>query len=101
MKTKILIIFLLIGVNCLAQYSPVTIQTPKGSNVTAGSFTGTDWDSTRKVEIRDYWEDYYDNRITYKGEATKKYNCHSYAWNVIEGGDTVWIDQPEEEEYWD
>jgi hypothetical protein len=44
-----------------------------------------------KIILKNYWLSFYSNKISYVGEATKKYNCHAYAWHITEGGDTVWI----------
>ncbi|MDP2338360.1 MAG: hypothetical protein Q8N05_18295 [Bacteroidota bacterium] len=85
MKTIIITILALISLSSLAQYNPVTIYTPKNTLVTAGTFSGTDWTTTEKSDKKNYWLQYYGNRISYEGEATKKYNCHAYAWYVSEG----------------
>jgi hypothetical protein len=101
MKTQIIVILLTIfNIETFAQYSSTTIKTPKGTNVTAGTFTGTDFTTTEKNDIKNYWLNYYNNEISYIGEATKKYNCHAYAWHVIEAGNEVWINTPEDNRYW-
>jgi len=41
-----------------------------------------DYSSNKKRELKNYWLNRYNNRITYLGEATKKYNCHTYAWHL-------------------
>jgi hypothetical protein len=34
--------------------------------------------------------------------ASRTYNCHSYAWNKVEGGPTCWLNQdPDLHLYWD
>jgi hypothetical protein len=89
MKTKIIIILLFLSINSFAQY-PV-VKTPRGTDVTASIFTGTDFTDSMKIILKNYWLSFYSNKISYVGEATKKYNCHAYAWHITEGGDTVWI----------
>ena len=39
------------------------------------------------------------------GDATSTYNCHSYAWNMVEGGPTAWLnagdnEMPNLSNYW-
>ncbi len=77
-------------------YIPVTINTPNGSSLPdAGKFVGND------IVPGSYEYYYIINYITatYPGTTiisppTKKYNCHGYAWNMTEGGDTAWINSP-------
>jgi hypothetical protein len=34
--------------------------------------------------------------------ASITYNCHSFAWNLMEGGSLCWLDQlPDLHKYWD
>jgi hypothetical protein len=100
MKTKIIIILLFLSINSFAQY-PV-VKTPRGTDVTASIFTGTDITDSMKIILKNYWLSFYSNKISYVGEATKKYNCHAYAWHITEGGDTVWIysDNYNDDKYW-
>jgi hypothetical protein len=81
-------------------YSSTTIYTPKGTSVSALILTSGDYPPATKDYLRDYWLDFYDNRITYLGEATYSYNCHAYAWHISEGGNTVWINTPGDDTYW-
>lgn len=41
-------------------------------------------------ESNEYHITTYSN-ATYLGTATRTYNCHSYAWNMSDGGPTCWI----------
>ena len=82
----------------IAQYpydTPYNVYTPHGTTVSVMKFIGTDWDSvevaTRKADLeRDY------PGAIVVGDATKNYNCHSYAWYMSENinADTVWMDHP-------
>jgi hypothetical protein len=101
LKTIFSILILLSTIiNTYAQYQNVTIYTPNNTSVIAGNFVGTDYTSSQKNQLKDYWLSYYDNRIEYDAEATYKYNCHAYAWHVSEGGSQVWINTPEDDKYW-
>ncbi len=81
-------------------YSQITIYTPKGTSVSALKFVGTDYNSSEKNELKNYWLNYYNNRITFKGEATYAYNCHAYAWYCSEGHSYVWINTPGDDTFW-
>jgi hypothetical protein len=99
-------VFLIIAIIFLCNYaytqtySPVVIYTPSGIAVNAGLLSTTDLTSTQKNNIKSFWLSCYNNRITYVDEATYKYNCHGYAWNVSQGGTKVWINSPEQKKYW-
>lgn len=82
-------------------YTPVIVETPNQTSFYADSLTSGDLTSTQKNDARNFWLNCYNNRITYINEATYKYNCHGYAWNVSEGGSKVWIDTPDDDKYWD
>jgi hypothetical protein len=60
-------------------YAPVTIYTPNQTAVAAGNLTSADLTSTQKNDSKNFWLNCYNNRITFVGEATYKYNCHGYA----------------------
>jgi PKD-like domain len=90
-----------IFIESYSQYNNVTIYTPNNHSVTAGIFTGTDWTQSEKAAAKAYYLNYYNNRIIFMGDATKTYNCHAYAWHMSEGGSTVWVDNPQDNKYWD
>lgn len=92
----------LIYINTYSQYSSVTVYTPKGDEISAEVLTDPayDYTQTQKDSIKDYWLRRYNYRITFIAEATRKYNCHGYAWSVSEGGDTVVIKTPNDDIYW-
>ena len=82
----------------IAQYSVTTpVYTPLNNPVTVYNFIGTDYTSKQKEDNKNYWLNYYDDRIKFESEATYKYNCHAYAWD---GNTGVWMDRPQEAEYW-
>jgi hypothetical protein len=75
----------------------VTIKTPKGTNIAAldyiylynGDYTQTEWESEDN-----YWLTYGNvdsSEVTLLAHSSLGYNCHSYAWHVSEGGNTVWV----------
>ena len=77
-----------------AQYTPVSnIKTPNNSVVQdCGVFTGTDF-SYNQNQLNAMAISLYNN---YNGAEliaapTKKYNCHAYAWHIVEGGSNVWM----------
>lgn len=82
-------------------YTPVLITTPNQTSFYAGSLTSSDYTTNQKNDIKEFWLECYNDRITYKGEATYQYNCHAYAWRVSEGGSKVWINTPDDDNYWE
>ena len=79
-------------------YNNVMIYTPNGSVVPdAGVLVGEDYTQEYKQSINNDILNNYDD-VEILGDATKKYNCHGYAWHMTENGDTVWINT--EEIYW-
>jgi len=111
MKKYFVLSFLIILLVCINTYSqpPVygwmfdwqTRYTPTGEAISAGVLY-PDYELTdkQKEDSKDYWLGYYNWRIQFKGEATRTYNCHGYAWHVSEGGDNVWISTPNDDKYW-
>jgi hypothetical protein len=81
-------------------YSNSTIYTPNGSSVGALILTSGEMSSYDKNYLQNYWEDYYDHRITFQNEATYSYNCHAYAWWISKGGSTVWVNTPGDDTFW-
>ena len=65
-----------------------TVTTPCGSSVSHTHYT-PDWTAAEKAAIRAALESTYDEAVVI-GEATKDYNCHSYAW----AGSSEWIGDP-------
>ena len=48
-------------------------------------FTGTDYSGPEASQQDDIYIDAFPNAILLQS-SSKKYNCHGYAWHVIEGG---------------
>lgn len=80
--------------------APVILYTPNHHAVSA--FTNTDeLDQPEKDQLRTYYTNLYPNAV-FISEATLNYNCHSYAWNMSEGGPTCWLNaSPDLHWYWD
>lgn len=70
-------------------YYSTTIYTPNGSPVLAWNLYQNELDEVDKAQLA--YSAVYNYGATIISEATKTYNCHGYAWNVAEGGDSVWI----------
>lgn len=81
----------------LADYA-TTVKTPKGTSVQAIVFT-VDFSSTEKTAINNKYKSLYPN-ATYISTATKKYNCHSYAWYNQSTANAYWINDPNDNTFW-
>jgi len=81
-------------------YNNVTIYTPSNVAVGALQLVSGDLTSTQKTQSKNFWLSCYNNRISYISEATYSYNCHAYAWYTTEGGSNVWINDPEDDDFW-
>lgn len=69
----------------------VIVKTPKGSTVVDTDIvTDTDWTYDQKSAIADTVLQAYPG-VSIVGPASKKYNCHAYAWHISEGGMAVWM----------
>lgn len=55
-----------------------TVYTPKGSAVSVFNFT-PELSSSEKIRLKNQVKSAYPD-VTVKSEATRNYNCHSYAW---------------------
>jgi hypothetical protein len=91
MKTyyKLMICFIIIGQHSLAQ-SPVNIYTPKGSLVMDTYISPEALTAYDIQYINGRLALEYPNAIKLQ-EATSTYNCHAYAWHMVEGGGPVWM----------
>lgn len=106
MKTKLIIsslAFIILGINQLTGQPTITLTTPRGTNLTA-YLTPEIYNYTDKLYWGNVYRTAYPN-ATEQGYATttSTYNCHSYAWNMSEGGPTCWIgpySQTDEDIYW-
>ncbi|MCQ2238032.1 MAG: hypothetical protein MJZ73_02210 [Bacteroidaceae bacterium] len=87
--------------NFNALYNDITIRTPNGSFVAAGVLRSGELSNQEKREYHYRIIASVPNAICLS-EATSTYNCHSYAWNMSEGGVTCWLNQfPDLHKYWD
>ena len=91
-KRYIVVVFLLWAtLVCTAQ---IYLFTPKGSIIVADATDIVDdWTETEKLDAR---EDYMTKKYEEEGavilaDISLKYNCHSYAWNMAEGGPECWL----------
>lgn len=102
-----LIFTLFLMLTAITANSQGSIQTPMGQTVSVGNNWDTPplvaaWESAAAQWIIDNTSD-----AQWKGPATSNYNCHSYAWNVVEGGSSSdkWLNQlvdgnPNLSKYW-
>jgi hypothetical protein len=96
MKTNlILLAFVLLEINQL-----VAQTTPRGNPVTSHQAPEI-WSYTDKLNLDTAYSIAYPNAILQgTASSTSTYNCHSYAWNMSEGGPTCWINTPADDTYW-
>lgn len=94
----LLIIFISNSVHLPA--ADITLFTPNRHPVSA--FTRAEELSySERIQCDNYWRMLYPN-AEFMGNSTTTYNCHSYAWNIYEGGQTCWLNQyPDLHWYWD
>jgi len=88
-------------------HDEVTIYTPADREADGAYVlkSGYELTSTQKQAALQYCDSFYGYRIDDLGEATNTYNCHGYAWHMIENEiveeaeyDTVWLKY--EVHYW-
>jgi hypothetical protein len=103
---NLIFIFVLILMTTTVK-SQGTTHTPMGQTINLEN----DWDTPYWLQ---YWEAYAAQEISNNGwdavrigAATSNYNCHSYAWSVVEGGPSTdaWMNQtvngnPNLSKYW-
>lgn len=84
-----------------------TRQTPNGTDVNVCLWKGScpnysdEQNNVIKQAALNYWRvQGKDLNFEYIGKASRKYNCHAYAWHITEGGDEVWMLTPNDDEYW-
>jgi len=98
MKTKIIIFFLLCFFG-VSHAQTVYLYTPNGSQVSA--FQRSEYSSSDIIYFTQECKRQYPN-VEILANASQTYNCHSYAWNMVEGGPTCWLnDTPDLHLYWD
>jgi hypothetical protein len=88
MKKIIISIVLFVSVVALYAQSTITIYTPYGKSVQG--IILSEFSPSEIAEINAYYTAQFPN-ATMIGSASSAYNCHSYAWNMLNGGPTYWI----------
>lgn len=73
-----------------------TVYTPKGTAVPAWTMT---YELTDVPGCNSYFAATYPNATQLRG-CSRRYNCHSYAWHDQSSSNTVWIDTPGDDKYW-
>ena len=85
------------------QYQLHPRRTPANSVVISGTLITADFSYAEQISLKYNVENNYNATVV--GPATKKYNCHSYAWHMSDGhaSDEVWIglkSAQDEDIYW-
>lgn len=75
-----------------------TIYTPRGSAVAATQMT-TELTSAQITSNNNYVATSYPN-ATRETNASRKYNCHSYAWYNQSTSNSIWINTPGDDKFW-
>ncbi len=78
----------------IARAARAMVTTPNGSNVVVidNSFI-TDWTPAERAQLNAQTEMAYPNATRLR-DASKKYNCHSYAWYSTSAANRYWINDP-------
>ncbi len=76
---------------------PITVnEITLGNGTVAWKWVSGEYSSTEKAEIKNYVMNSYDIFTQlYAGDATVKYNCHSYAWYSQAINNQYWINNPQ------
>jgi len=99
MNTNLKLSFILLTAMFAVNIQAVTIYTLRGSSVTA--LTCSEMSAADIAYANTNYPANYP-QATLIASATATYNCHSYAWNMTEGGTTCWLNQsPDLHKYWD
>jgi hypothetical protein len=78
--------------------SSTTIYTPKGSAVSATKVT-SELTPAQVTAGNQYVATTYPQAVR-ETNATKLYNCHSYAWYSQSTSNNIWINSPGDDKYW-
>lgn len=94
-----LLISILTGTDQISAQSPI-VKTPLGQQITITTPPDT-YSSARKQAISDSIAEAYPDAIELNApSASTAYNCHSYAWNMSEGGPACNISRYNSGPYW-
>ena len=90
---NILLISILVGwCNFLLGQTPISIKTP--TNVTVDALTFLEFNPVElaiiEVQAAD-WISTHGSGAIRVAPASRKYNCHNYAWHMKDGGSANWI----------
>jgi hypothetical protein len=88
MKKIIISIVLFVSVVALYAQSTITIYTPYGKSVQGVIYS--EFSPSEIAQMNAYYTAQFPE-ATLIGNASHTYNCHSYAWNMVNGGPTYWI----------
>ncbi len=78
--------------------SPTTIKTPKGTSVAATNIT-IELSAAEITSLNNYVATSFP-LATRETNASRKYNCHSYAWHTQSTANTIWLNTPGDDAYW-
>ncbi|TDB72400.1 hypothetical protein [Micromonospora sp. KC723] len=81
-----------------AQDYASTVYTPKGTAVPVTTMT-TELTSAQITSFNNYVATNYPN-ATRERSASRKYNCHSYAWYSTSTSNDRWMNTPGDDKYW-
>ncbi len=100
MRKYIILFLAILSCQISAIATDITLYTPNGHSVYA--FTRSEeFTYQERLDMDAYWTSSYPNAEK-KEMSTSTYNCHSYAWNYVEGGPICWLNQfPDLHWYWD
>jgi hypothetical protein len=71
------------------QFINTTVKTPTDVTVDALSFVSTEFTSSEAAYWNSVWKGNWDVEIL--ANSTYSHNCHGYAWHMVDGGTTIWI----------
>lgn len=75
-----------------------TIYTPRGTAVSATAMT-TELTSAQITSYNNYVATNYPS-ATRETSASRKYNCHSYAWYNQSTSNSIWLNTPGDDKFW-
>lgn len=75
-----------------------TVRTPRGSAVAAINMT-YELTSAQITSANNAASSGYPNATRLRN-ASRRYNCHSYAWYSTSSSNTIWINSPGDDKYW-
>lgn len=74
------------------------VYTPKGSAVTVTATT-SELSADEIKSLNSYWDKRHPNAVRLRS-ASRRYNCHSYAWHSQSTSNTFWMNSPGDDKYW-